>query len=438
MSKQFEPPVNPNYCATVIRIKKLVPLPNADRLLGLPLFGLQAIVGKDNHEGDLGILFPSEVQLSTEFCYENDMFRHSEQNRHQDVVGYTEDNRRVRAIKLRGNRSDALFLPLSSLAFTGADLTKLEEGDSFDKLNGHDVCQKYVIRVREPRFQQPKKRFDRVDARLFPQHFDSEHWLRNEDRVDNDATLIITQKLHGTSIRVGRVSVKRKLSLVERVAKLFGAKVQETEYDDVFGSRKVVKDANNPNQDHFYDSDLWTLEGAKLSGVVPENFVVYGELIGWTEGGAPIQKHYTYDCHPGTRKLYVYRISTVNNQGVVADLSWDSVKEFCNSAGLLHVPELGRVKKSRFISGVYVDRSFVKEQFPAVDPLVPLSDDSPCDEGVCIRIEGLIPQIYKLKSPIFLGHETEMLDAGEEDIDGEEYSSTDRGAEAGEREKALI
>ena len=42
---------------------------------------------------------------------------------------------------------------------------------------------------------------------------------------------------------------------------------------------------------------------------------------------------------------------------------------------------------------------------------VRLSDDSPCDEGVVIRIEGgLCPALYKAKSPMFLAKETKDLD----------------------------
>ena len=60
------------------------------------------------------------------------------------------------------------------------------------------------------------------------------------------------------------------------------------------------------------------------------------------------------------------------------------------------------------------------------DHLVPLADDSPCDEGVCIRIEsGMIPEIYKLKSPIFLQHETAMLDKDVVDIDADETASVE-------------
>ena len=419
----LDQPVNPNYCATVVRVKNLVPLNNADRLLGMPLFGLQAVVGLNTEVGDLGLLFPTEVQLSDTFCRVNNLYRHAEQNADGTTIGYIEDNRRVRAIKLRGNRSDALFMSLESVNFTGIAPSDLKEGMTFDTLNGIEICRKYVRKVKQPgsgRVQLPKVR--RVDEKMFPQHFDSTHWGRVDRNIDLDAHLIVTQKLHGTSIRVGNVLVNRKLSLLERIARRLGVRVQEREYAYVYGSRKVVKDANDPEQNHFYDSDLWSSEGKKLDGLIPEGFVVYGELIGWTEGGAPIQEHYTYDCLPGTRRLYVYRISYVSPQGAVADLSWDAVKSFCASAGLTTVPEVGRFLMRDFSPELYIDVKLRDNwRIGFEDHLVPLADDSPCDEGICIRIEsGMIPEIYKHKSPIFLQHETAMLDKDVADIDADE------------------
>jgi len=51
---------------------------------------------------------------------------------------------------------------------------------------------------------------------------------------------------------------------------------------------------------------------------------------------------------------------------------------------------------------------------------VPLSEDSPCDEGICIRLEGMIPTILKAKSPIFVAHETKMIDEGGADVESAE------------------
>src|SRR3990167_10182587 len=136
---------NPNYAATVVRIHTVVPLENSDNLVGLPFFGLQAVVTRDSvKEGDLGILFVAEAQLSEDYCRLNSLFRHENLNIEPNKKGYLEDNRRVRAIKLRGNRSDALFMPLISLMWVDDNnpywFTALKEGDQFDTINGHEIC----------------------------------------------------------------------------------------------------------------------------------------------------------------------------------------------------------------------------------------------------------------------------------------------------------
>lgn len=50
---------------------------------------------------------------------------------------------------------------------------------------------------------------------------------------------------------------------------------------------------------------------------------------------------------------------------------------------------------------------------------VPLDSESPCDEGVTVRAEGITPLVLKAKSPLFLVAEGHSADAGR-DIEDEE------------------
>lgn len=423
-------PQNANYAAVVVSIKSITPLENCDNVVGTPLLGFQAIVGKDTQVGDVGIVFPAETQLSEEYAHYNNLFRHGSLNRDEGATGYLEDNRRVRAMKFRGNRSDCLFMPLSSLDFAGANIDELKEGDVFDELNGHEICRKHVVKVRERNGNEKNKEttFKRVDAKFLPEHYDSDNFFRNHDRIPEGSRIVVTQKLHGTSIRVGNTIVARKSTLLERFVRRLGVRVAETEFDYVFGSRKVIKDANNPNQNHYYATDIWTDEGRKLEGVIPENYLIYGELIGWTPNNAPIQKNYTYQIPEGTCELYVYRVAFVNGQGLVTDLAWEQVKEFCRDRGLKHVPELWAGTIEAFTVENWLDKKFQdlrvvngSAPFPEGWSLdcVPLAKESPCDEGVCVRVDGLAPYILKAKSPMFLEHETKMIDQEVIDLETE-------------------
>lgn len=422
-------PENESYAGTIVTISEVHPLEGSDNIVGTNIFGFQAIVGVGTQPGERGIFFPAETQLSQEYCYENNLHQHGNLNRDEGSKGYLGDNRRIRAIRLRGNRSDCLFMPLTSLSYIkGLNLDDFKDGDTFDAIGEHPICNKYVIKrtKKEQRIEKNKDKFIRVDKKFLPEHYDSDQWYKHHDAIPDETTVIVTQKLHGTSIRVGNTIVRRRLGVRDRIAKFLGVRVAEDEMDYVFGSRKVIKDINNPNQNHFYTTDIWTDEGRKLEGKIPENFLIYGELIGWTPAGAPIQRNYTYNVPPQTCDLYVYRVAFVNAQGKVVDLSWDQVKEFCKDTGLRHVPELWRGLKKDLIIEEFEDKYYVGEGYQQA---VPLSEGSPCDEGVCVRVDGIAPYILKMKGPLFREHETKMLDAEAEDLESE-GSEEPEGSEA--------
>jgi hypothetical protein len=416
---KLELPENSNYAATVVEVHRIVELDNCDNVVATPLLGFQAIVGKETAVGELGIVFTAETQLSEEFTRLNNLHRHGDLNDDESKKGYLEDNRRVKALKFRGHRSDCLFLYLDSLAYTGADLDQLQPGDTFDKLNGHDICTKYVLKrahTGTPRVAKNKAVvFKRVDEKFLPEHYDTDAYFRNPDAIKPGQFVTVTQKLHGTSIRIGNTVVKRKPRLRDRIASRLGVAVQATEFDMVYGSRKVIKDVNNPNQNHFYGTDIWSEEGAKLNGLVPENYIVYGELIGWTGDGSPIQQGYTYGVPDGTCELYVYRVAFVNGQGRIVDLAWDQVVEFCLDLGLKHVPELWRGPMGDLDVETWLDIKF--NDLLGIG--VPLAKESPCDEGICIRVDGLAPYVLKAKSPKFFQHETKMLDKEAIDLEAD-------------------
>lgn len=406
-------PDNEAYAATIVNLKNTYPLENSDNLVGARFFGYNAVIPKSYSSG-LYVMFSAETQLSEDYCKENNLHRHGNLNKDQSKTGYIEDNRRIRVVKLRGNPSSCVIMPLDSLAYTGVNVSEFKEGDTFDELNGREICKKYVVKttVREAKVQAPK--FSRVDKRMLPEHVKTLQFFRYEKQFA-EKPVVVTQKLHGTSVRIANIPVAKTLTWKDRLAKKFGINVSEHEYDYVYGSRRVVKDIN-ADQNHFYSHDLWTATGERVKDSVPKNYILYGEIIGWVDEQKPIQPGYTYNLKPGSNELYIYRIATVNPDGFVTDLSWDAVKEFCKERGLNHVPEL-RVFNG--ISEAEVDAAMNRRYYDeGFKQAVPLSDPKTKDEGICIRYEAQIPVIAKAKCSEFLGHETKILDKGE--IDTEE------------------
>lgn len=437
---EYSPVKNPNYVATVIRVPELVELEGLDNLRGLRMFGMQALVGKDTAPGTLGVLFSTEVQLSEAFCAANNLFRHAELNADNTKKGYLEDNRRVKAIKLRGARSDSLFVGLESFAYLGIKPEDFNEGDIFDSINGYEILRKY--QVKEPGVASgPKARVRKVDIEQFPMHIDSENYWRNSDKIPTDAPVVVTQKLHGTSVRYGNVLVRRDLKWYEKLLVKFGVPIRDREYQFVVGSRTVVKsiDGDTPDgKNHYYgDTDIWThyAYANNLQHVIPQGYLVFGELVGWTPDGKAIQKSYTYECPQNEAKLYVYRVATVTESGVVTDLSWPAVKSFARGIGMATVPEFFTELHDSEIFEVVVDdlmdERYLDKFLLEIDPdnhtgerPIGLSNGGTVDEGICIRYDG--PNgvyILKAKSPVFLGHESRMLDTGGEDLESEEATN---------------
>lgn len=421
---KFAAPENNNYVATIVRVRNLETLEGLDNLRGLYLFGYQSLVPASTEIGTLGVLFTAESQLSLDFAYNNNLHRHADRNFDESQTGYLEDSRRVKAIKLRGHQSNALFMPLESLSYLGVKPEDFEEGDVFDKIGDRQVVRKYLVKQPANARKIDKNaipKFRRVDEKHFPLHFDTDNYFRNSHAVPDDAPIVVTQKLHGTSVRIANTLVRRRLNWLERLAKRLGVKVAEEEYDHVYGSRKVTKDVNNPDQNHYYVSDVWTIAGKALDDLIPEGYLVYGELIGWTPEGQPLQKNYTYDVPEGEAHLYVYRVAVVTHDGGLVDLNWDQVVHFAKDRGLKVVPELWRGKHKDFDATVWMDKRYADNHLAGA---VQLSSHKTVDEGVCIRTDiGRAPYVLKAKSPIFLNHETKMLD--EEAFDAEAEESVD-------------
>jgi len=419
---------NPNYCATIIEVKNLIPLDNCDNLVWLPIFWYTCIVSKDVKIWDIGIVFTAEVKLSDEYCRENNLYRHAELNKDKEQKGYIEDHRRVKAMKFRWNKSSALFMPLSSLNYLWISEKELTIWNSFNEIDWKEICSKFIPVMNWPKNKQrgTQKRFERIDCKTFPEHLETENYFRNSTKYKNQDWITITQKLHWTSWRFWYVKVRRKLGRFERLLKKFWVNIAEIEYDYIAGSRKVIKDAKVDKEfNHYYKSDIWNekLEECKTS--IPKDYILYWEII-WRVGEAPIQKWYTYRIPKGESKLYIYRIAITNDDWITVDLDYYTMREFCLANGLNCVPLLREWEHKDFNANLYLDTKYYWYSGMAFMDAVPLDDESPCDEWVVIRKDWLQPFLTKAKSPLFYEFESANLDKWEVDIEQEQSLSNNQ------------
>lgn len=219
-------------------------------------------------------------------------------------------------------------------------------------------------------------------------------------------------------------------------------KIPRREYAFVVGSRKVIKsvDTESKSGEHWYDTDIWSSSVERYRDLVPEGTVVYGELIGWTADGGPIQKGYTYNVPKGQAHLYIYRVAVQTPQGHLFDLPWAGVQAFAAERGLNVVPTLWHGRKFAFNPDEWIDIRFADQYVydetvtdPIQDPRVgykypqalPLSDAKTVDEGVVVRAEGITPLALKAKSKQFLEYESARLDTGEVDLEADASQSAD-------------
>lgn len=194
------------YCAYVTRIRNLRKHTNADRLLCGECFGNTVIVDLGTEPDQLGVYFPTDGKLGIEFAQKNDLLRRKDQNGNP-AGGYLDpEKRNIKALKLRGEKSDGLFLPLSSLKdFT--DISKLKEGDTISILNGVTICEKYIPKASRSHSggiggNRVRKKHDPISP-LFTEHSDTEQLAYNLSAFRPGDLIEITLKMHGTSQRTG-------------------------------------------------------------------------------------------------------------------------------------------------------------------------------------------------------------------------------------------
>ena len=190
------------YKAYITRIKTR-PMPNADNLQLGDCNGYQVIVGKDIKDNDLVVFFEQGGQLSEPFAATHDLVR----RRNPDgspAGGMFEQNRKVRAIKLRGSRSDGFVCPVSYLAFTKFDITSLKEGDQFDELNGVKICNRFETKATKAAAGARRIKIHK-DSIMMPKHFDTGQFKREAEAIPAGAILYISEKMHGTSMRYGHI-----------------------------------------------------------------------------------------------------------------------------------------------------------------------------------------------------------------------------------------
>ena len=408
------------YQAIVAKIKTK-PHPNADRIQLGDVLGFQVVVGLDVKDGDLGVFFPTDGQLSDEFCLENDLYPRFADGKKVGGGFIDPKNRRVRAQSFRGEKSYGFWTPVSYFNYTGVEL---KEGQTFTELNKHPICNKYETEHTIKNRRNKSRSADRRETPMFRMHVDTEQLKYKIDEIPVGALVTITGKMHGTSGRYGRVLVPHKYSNLPIVGKLF-----KPTWSYLLGSRRVIVDDSSTG---FYGTNEFRHNS--VAGVVlKKGETIYYELVGFVNKDQPIMSpcsHSTvkakslktelekypdpmvfdYGQVNGTCGLYVYRITMSNEDGELEDLPWVRVRERANELGFRTPIELD--------SFIYDGNK--EKLLERVDELTDGDDwyGNHIREGVVVRVDtNKGTKFYKNKSFLFYVLEGVIKDSGLEDLE---------------------
>lgn len=397
------------YKAYITKIENVRKHPNADRLQLGECFGNTVCVDLSYENEQIGIYFPTDGQLSKEFAEVNNLLRIKDENGN-NIGGYMDpDKRNVKAIKLRGEKSDGLFLSLTSLSSFG-DIDILKAGDTIDVFNGHEICCKYIPRGkrRNSNNKTNKTRKRKVPiSPLFAEHADTEQLAYNLSVFRPGDEIEITLKMHGTSARTAYLPVfkKYKRSIIDRIFKRDGIPIYDWGY--VSGTRRTVLENYEGG---FYGSNTFREPHSKFfEGKLWKGETVYYEILGFTNDRIPImppannkktndkefRKKYgdttifSYGCDPEGKDgkpqsdIYIYRMTMTNEDGAVVEYTPDFVRYRCAQMGVKTVPLFEKfiIPKDIENYGEYVKEK-AETYYDGPDPI----GKTHVREGVVVRI----------------------------------------------------
>ena len=272
-----------------------------------------------------------------------------------------------------------------------ADFCKIsdfKEGDAISTLNGKEICKKYIPRRKSPGMWHggSGKKVKANWVPTFYEHVETAQLAYNLNAFKAGDIVELTLKMHGTSGRTGYLPIikRAKRTLWDKILRRPGREYKEYSY--VTGTRRVVLD--DKHDGGFYSDNNFRQEMAKkFEGKLHKGEVVYYEIVGFVNENTPIMasvknskikdKEFTkqygeetvfsYGCDPNGGweeiqclnspdvavlapgktalpkcEVYVYRMTQVNEDGDVVELSPDQVRYRCEQMGVKTVPVFER------------------------------------------------------------------------------------------------
>jgi hypothetical protein len=442
---------DPNYLATVVKCPTIKDHPNADKLSLIDIFGNEIIIQKGTYqEGELLVYFPVECCIDKKFLSWANLLDRPELNSDGKTKGFFGKQCRVKAIRLREVPSQGFVFKVSKLAeYYKVNESVFALGKEFDTVGSDLLVTKYVrpeVKVSNQTQSTPnkcRKVFGKIVG-IFPRpvrkvlnsaynvvesairkpsaeksivgnqfafHYKTEQLGKNMFLISPDDIITVSEKLHGTSAIFAELECKKRFNPFR-----FLVGIPNTEYRHVYASRSRILTGN--------DNGVWSVISERIKDSIPDDYLIYGEIVGWVSPEKCVQKGYDYGLTKGELGFYVYRVVRNISSTEKHEFSLPSMVEFCVDRGLETVPihYYGLAKdlfnipvdddwRTNFITKLK-ETYFKKQCF--------LSKNAVVNEGIVVRIESKPTRpAFKFKNPDFVIKESASRDNGESDMEEE-------------------
>jgi hypothetical protein len=454
MSKLSIKTEHKNYLAKVVKLGELRKHPGADKLQIAFIDGQNVITGLNAKEGDIYIYFPLESRLNSDYLSWSNSYSKTELNVDKTAKGFFPSASRVKTAELRGIYSEGYIVPVQSLVDwlnsikIKATVSDFEVGVEFSHFGETFIADKYINFDAVRRAQNLErnaankkgkvKRESKLVDNQFRLHLDTSPLKKNLSAIHPNDFISISEKIHGTSGVFSKVLCKKNLRWYEKILKKLGVQVVDTQYDYLWSSRKVIKNAYaDKKSESFYDVDIWGIVAKELNPFLKDGMSFYVEIFGQLPNGKHIQKDFDYGTRPNEHSYAIYRITYTNPSGEVFEFTEHQMLLFCKKYNLKAVPYhyIGYAKnlfESQWVNPTD-DRDLEKWREDFLNYLLPRYTEMNCPmcvnkvprEGVVVRRFNDYADVYKLKSLAFISREANEAEAGEVDVETQESVSAE-------------
>ena len=289
----------------------------------------------------------------------------------------------------------------------------LQENFTFTELEGIPICNKYMTQATIRAMKQQAKRVPKFTAAMFREHSETDQLKYGLYNIKKGDLITITEKVHGTSQRTGKVLVDRSMRhswLWRQLRRVLGKK--DKGWETLTGTRRTVLDPKFKKDGYYGDASFRLSISDRIQPQKGET--IYYEVAGYVNPSLMImpphsvnlpdvkKKYgeymvYKYGTDPGQCREFVYCITMTNEDSYSVTMPWTYVMARCKELGLTPVPMLC---EPFIFDG---DHAALRELVDTLTEGPSTIDSSHIREGVCVLVESANhpPKIYKNKSFVF-------------------------------------